>query len=190
MKTVAAARRCRRSTTAAALLLLLLLAGCAVTVQTPAPTSTGTPRLAAPAVATTQVGLLVTASPAMRATPDWPPFRAAWRTAFKTATAKAGLRLHDFETEPSENLPGTVLVRITVTDYRQVSTAQRWTLGGLTANAYVEAEAEFIELPSKRSLGTRRYSTSSSFWQGVLSPMTDQQLAALAGAMVAALRVQ
>lgn len=187
MKPVTPAVWCRRSLAAAT---LLLLAGCAVTVQTPTPPATGTPRLAAPAVATTQVGLLLTATPAMRATPDWAPFRAEWRTAFKTATTNAGLRMHYFETEPSENLPGTVLVRITVTDYRHVSTGMRWALGGLTANAYVEAEAEFIELPSKRSLGTRRYSTSSSFWQGVLSPMTDKQLAALASAMVAELRVQ
>jgi len=176
----------RRSLAAAA---LLLLAGCAVTVQTPPPPATGTPRLAAPAVVTSQVGLLVTATPAMRATPDWPPFRAEWRNAFKTATTNAGLRMHYFETEPSENLPGTVLLRVTVKDYRHISSGARWALGGFTANAYVDAEVEFIELPSKRSLGSRRYSTSSSFWQGVLSPMTDKQLAALAGAMVAELRV-
>lgn len=168
---------------------LLLLAGCAVTVKTPAPPATGTPRLAVPAVTTVQVGLLVTATPAMRATADWPPFRAEWRNAFKTATAAAGLRMHYFETEPSENLPGTVLVRITIKDYRHIHTRTRWALGGFTGNAYVEAEAEFIELPSKRSLGTRRYSTSSSFWQSVLSPMTDKQLAALAAAMVQELRV-
>ena len=169
--------------------LLLLLAGCAVTVQTPLPPGGSPERLAAPAVATTQVGLMVTATPAMRAAPGWQPFRAEWRNAFKTATTAAGLRMHYFETEPSENLPGTVLVRITVKDYRHVSTGLRWALGGLTANAYVEAEAEFIELPTKRSLGTRRYSTSSSVWQGVLSPMTDKQLAALSAAMVQELRL-
>lgn len=178
--------RTRRSLTASA----LLLAGCAATVQTPAPPATDTPRLAAPAVATTQVGLMVTATPAMRAEADWPAFRSEWRNAFKTATASAGLRMHYFETEPSENLPGTVLLRITVKDYRHISTGTRWALGALTGNAYVEAEVDFIELPTKRSLGKRRYSSSSSAWEGVFSAMTDKQLAALAAAVVQALRVQ
>jgi len=177
----------RRSIITAA---LLLLTGCAVTVQTPPPPASGPGRLAVPAVATTQVGLLVTATPVMRAAPGWQDFRAEWRTAFKTATTNAGLRMHYFETEPSENLPGTVLVRITVKDYRHVSTGLRWTLGVVTGNAYVDADVEFIELPSRRSLGTRRYNTSSSHWQGVLAPMTDKQLAALANAMVQELRAR
>jgi hypothetical protein len=79
-----------------------------------------------------------------------------------------------------------VLVRINVKDYRHISTGTRWALGGFTGNAHVDAEVDFIELPTKRNLGTRRYSTSSSFWQGVLSPMTDKQLAT---AMVQELRV-
>lgn len=169
---------------------LLLLAGCAVTVQAPPPPAGSPGRLAVPAVATTQVGLLVTATPAMRAAPGWQPFRAEWRNAFKTATTNAGLRMHYFETEPSENLPGTVLVRITVNDYRHVSTGMRWALGSLTGNAYVEVDVEFIELPTKRSLGSRRYSSTSSAWEGMFSAMTDKQLAALATAMVQELRVQ
>lgn len=166
-----------------------LLGGCAATVQTHTPPAGGTPRLAVPAVPTIQVGLLVTATPAMRAAAGWPAFRAEWRNAFKGATAAAGLRMAYFETEPSENLPGTVLVRITVNDYRHISTGMRWALGGFTGNAFVEADVEFIELPGKRSLGSRRYSSSSSFWQGVLAPMTDKQLPALAAAMVQELRV-
>ena len=172
----------RRSLTASA---LLLLTGCAATVQAPAP---GPDRLAAPAVATTQVGLLVTGTPAMRAAPGWPAFRAEWRDAFKTASAAAGLRMAYFETFPTEHLPGTVLVRITVNDYRHVASGMRWALGVITGNAFVDADVEFIELPSRRSLGSRRYSTSSSHWQGVLSAMTDKQLATLAGAMVQELR--
>jgi hypothetical protein len=168
----------------------LLLSGCAVNLQTPSSPPGGKPRLATPAVPTTQVGLLLTATPALRAAPGWPDFRAEWRNAFKGATAAAGLRMHYFETEPSENLPGTVLVRITVIDYRHISTGTRWALGGLTGNAFVDAEVDFIELPSKRSLGSRRYSTSSSFWQGVLSPMTDKQLPVLAAAMMQELQVK
>jgi hypothetical protein len=131
----------------------------------------------------------LTATPAMRAAPGWSAFRTEWRNAFKGATAAAGLRMHYFETEPSENLPGTVLVRVTVNEYRHISTGLRWALGVVTGNAYVDAEVEFIELPSRRSLGNRRYNTSSSYWQGVLSAMTDKQLATLAAAMVQELRV-
>ena len=172
----------RRSLTASA---LLLLTGCATTVQAPAP---GPDRLAAPVVATTQVGLLVTGTPAMRAAPGWPAFRAEWRDAFKTASAAAGLRMAYFDTFPTEHLPGTVLVRIAVNDYRHVDSGMRWALGVITGNAFVDADVEFIELPSRRILGGRRYSTSSSHWQGVLSAMTHKQLAALAYAMVQELR--
>ena len=178
--------RTRRSLGASA---LLLLSGCAATVQAPAPPAAGAARLAAPAVATTQVGLLVTGTPMLRAAAGWPAFRAEWRNAFKGATTAAGLRMAYFETEPSEHLPGTVLLRITVKDYRHVSTGMRWALGVITGNAFVDAEVEFIELPSRRSLGSRRYKTSSSHWQGVLSAMTEKQLAALATAMLQELRV-
>ena len=176
-----------RTMLAALAALAWLLVGCAATVQTPTQ-ATNPPRLAAPAVATTQLGLLVTGTPAMRAAAGWPAFRSEWRTAFKAATTTAGLRMAYFETAPSENLPGTVLVRITVNDYRHVSTGMRWAFGAFTGNAYVDVDVEFIELPSKRSLGTRRYSTASSAWEGVFSAMTDKQLAALAAAMVHELR--
>lgn len=178
--------RTRRSLGASA---LLLLTGCAATVQAPPPPAAGAARLAAPAVATTQVGLLVTGTPTLRAAAGWPAFRAEWRNAFKGATTAAGLRMATFETEPSENLPGTVLVRITVNDYRHVNSGMRWALGVITGNAFIDANVEFIELPTRRSLGSRRYNTASSAWQGVLSAMTDKQLAALAAAMVQELRV-
>jgi hypothetical protein len=169
--------------------LALALTGCAAQLRTPAAHHADAGRLATPAVATTQVGVLMTASPAMRAAAGWPAFRSEWRSAFKGATTAAGLRTHFFETEPSENLPGTVLVRITINDYRQVSTGMRWAFGSFTGNAYVDADVEFIELPTKRSLGSRRYSTSSSAWEGMFSAMTNKQIAALAGAMVGELRV-
>ena len=177
--------RTRRSLTASA---LLWLTGCAATVQAPAPQTAGATPLAAPAVPTTQVGLMVTGTPAMRAAEGWTAFRAEWRNAFKTASAAAGLRMAYFETFPAEHLPGTVLVRVTVIDYRHISSGMRWALGVVTGNAFVDAEVDFIELPSRRSLGNRRYSTASNHWQGVLSAMTDKQLATLAAAMVQELR--
>lgn len=166
----------------------LLLAGCAATVNAPArPGSAATP-LAVPAVATTQVGLLLTGPPTLRAEAGWSPFRTEWRNAFHGAATAAGLRMAYFETVPSENLPGTVLVRISVKDYRQVSTGMRWAFGAFTGNAYVDVDVDFIELPTRRSLGSRRYSSSSSAWEGAFSAMTDKQLAALATAMVQELR--
>ncbi len=177
------------TTTAHSLAVLALLLGsCAARVQAPSAQAAHPPRLATPAVATTQLGLLLTGPPALRAAPGWPAFRSQWRSAFKGATTAGGLRMASFETEPTENLPGTVLVRITINDYRHVTVLQRWTLGLFTGNAFVDAEVEFIELPTRRSLGSRRYNTASSAWQGVWSAMTDKQLAALAAAMVQELR--
>ena len=56
--------------------------------------------------------------------------------------------------------------------------------GIVTGNAFIDADAAFIELPSKRSLGTRKYATTSSAWQGVFPAMTSKQVAALSTEIV------
>jgi len=46
----------------------------------------------------------------------------------------------------------------------------------------------FVDLPSRRSLGKRKYATSSTAWQGVFSAMTDKQVAAISGEILQELR--
>jgi hypothetical protein len=54
----------------------------------------------------------------------------------------------------------------------------------MTGNAFVDADAEFFEFPNKRSIGKRKYATSSTAWQGIFSAMTDKQLRAISDTMM------
>jgi len=127
---------------------------------------------------------LITGSPTIQASPDWHTFRAEWRTAFTAAAAAAAIQASYLESETPEPGPGTVLIRVTVNEYRYLTPGARFGFGIMTGNAFVDAEAEFIEFPAKRSIGKRKYGTSSSAWQGVFSAMTDKQVRALSDSML------
>lgn len=162
--------------------IALALGGCAATVSNT--TSADAPALRAPAVPVNKVALVITGKPATQGSADWQTFRAEWRTAFDTAAKSAGLGFAYFETEPASQPAGTTLVRISVNDYRYLTSGARYGFGIMTGNAFVDADAHFIEMPSRRPLGTRKYSTSSTAWQGIFSAMTDKQVAALSTEIV------
>ncbi len=175
-----------------ALVGALFLSGCAASVNKPTATTAGAqasgPAMAAPSVPITRVAVLIQAAPSMQASKDWQTFRAEWRTAFEASASAAGLGFAYFEAEPPRQPPGTALVRITVNDYRYLTSGARYGFGILTGNAYIDASAEFVELPSKRRLGSGQYTTSSSAWQGIFSAMTDKQVAALSNEIVQDIR--
>ncbi len=164
------------------------LGGCAATVSRTAPSDA--PELRAAAVPTNKVALLITGTPAMRKSIDWHTFCAEWRTAFDSAASAAGLSFAYFEAEPTSQPSGTTLVKISVNDYRYLTSGARYGFGIMTGNAFIDADAEFIEMPSKRSLGTRKYATTSTAWQGVFSAMTDKQVAALSTEIVQDLKMK
>lgn len=164
----------------------IALGGCAATVSNTA--STDAPALRTPAVPVNKVAVVITGKPAVQASADWQTFRAEWRTAFNTAATSAGLGFSYFEAEPASQPAGTALVRISVNDYRYLTSGARYGFGVMTGNAFIEADAHFIEMPSKRPLGTRKYATSSSAWQGIFSAMTDKQVAALSTEIVQELK--
>jgi len=158
----------------------LALIGCAATVGRPnaeqRPLSvSSTPKT---------VALLITGSPTIQASADWQTFRAEWRTAFTSAASAAGLQSVYMDTDSGEQAPGTVLALVSVSDYRYLTSGARYGFGVMTGNAYINAEAEFFEFPGRRSIGTRKYSTSSSAWEGIFSAMTDKQVGAISNAMV------
>lgn len=180
-----------RCLTALALVGALVLSGCAATVSKP-PASTDAqssgPAKVAPSVPTTRVAVLIQGAPGIQTSNDWHTFRAEWRTAFEASAASAGLAFAYFESEPPTQPAGTTLVRITVKDYRYLTSGARYGFGILTGNAFIDASAEFVELPSKRRLGAGQYATSSSAWQGIFSAMTDKQVAALSNEIVQDIR--
>lgn len=161
---------------------VLAISGCAATVNTTP--SAQTPALRAPAVPTTKLAVFITGPAQIRAATDWQVFRSEWRTAFDSAATAAGLSFAYFDAEPPNQPAGTTLVKISVNDYRYLSSGARYGFGAMTGNAFVNAEAEFIEMPSKRRLGSRTYSTSSTAWQGIFSAMTAKQVAALSTEIV------
>jgi hypothetical protein len=165
---------------ALALAFAIAVSGCAATVGRPTTeqrplTHSGPPKMAA---------LLITGSPATQASADWHTFRAEWRTAFASAASAGGLQFVYLDSDSSEQPPGTVLVRVSVSDYRYLTSGARYGFGVMTGNAYINADAEFFEFPGRRSIGTRKYSTSSSAWEGIFSAMTDKQVMAISNAMI------
>jgi len=159
----------------------LALAGCAATVTRP----TDAPSAALqPSARPASVALLITGTPTVQASADWQTFRAEWRTAFTAAAAAAAMPATYLESEATDHAPGTVLIRVTVNEYRYLTPGARFGFGIMTGNAFVDAEAEFIEFPAKRSIGKRKYGTTSSAWQGVFSAMTDKQVRALSDSML------
>jgi hypothetical protein len=63
----------------------------------------------------------------------------------------------------------------------------RFGFGIMTGNAFIDADAQYIEYPGAKSIATRKFATSSSAWQGVFSAMTDKQVRAISDDIVAEL---
>ena len=160
-------------------LALAALTGCAATVNRGTNESS-----IKPAAATEKVAVIITASPAAESSKHWQEFRGEWRGAMAAAAAASGLNFGYFESEVPPQPLGTTLVKIKVNDYRYVSTGARIGFGVFTGNAFVDSDVEFVEQPGGKSLGKRKYSTTSSAWQGVFSAMTDKQLQALSTEIV------
>jgi hypothetical protein len=158
----------------------IALSGCAATVKKPVESQQALKIESRP----TAVALQITGSSAMQSSPDWQTFRAEWRTAFAGAASGAGLPFSYQETESFDATPGTVFVKITVNDYRYVTSGARYGLGVMTGNAFIDASAQFIALPSRLEVGAKKYSTSSSAWEGIFSAMTDKQVMAISNEIV------
>lgn len=154
------------------------LTGCAATVDK------GAGGGLQPAARAGTAALLIQGTPAVQASADWHTFRAEWRTAFSAAAGAKGLKSEYLES-PAPQAPGTVLVKVFVNDYRYLTPGARYGLGVMTGNAFIDAEAEFVEYPGERSLGKRKFATSSSAWQGIFSAMTDKQVRAISDEMIA-----
>jgi hypothetical protein len=73
---------------------------------------------------------------------------------------------------------------VKVDDYRYLSTGARYGFGVFAGNAFINADAQFRDLQSGRTLGTRKYNTSSSAWQGIFSAMTSKQVEAICNQIV------
>jgi hypothetical protein len=159
-----------------------LLSACAATVSQPA--GQAQVQTAAPVKS---LSLLITGDVKAESAADWQTFRAEWRSAFTAAAAARGVAANYLEAEPTTPPASGVLVKMKVNDYRYLTPGARFGFGIMTGNAYIDADAQYIEYPGAKPLATRKFSTSSSAWQGVFSAMTDKQVRAISDEVVAEL---
>ncbi|HJV67698.1 hypothetical protein [Ideonella sp.] len=161
-----------------------LLAGCAASVmQTPtsATAPSAAPRAQAPSGALVAV---VSGSTAMQTSSDWPAFVEEWQTSMANSASGSKMAFVLAKDEATVPANGAVLVRLTVNDFKYVSTTKRYLLGIMAGNAYMDVDAEYLELPSKKPFGAKKFNTSSSAWQGIFSAVTPKQVQAVSDVIV------
>jgi hypothetical protein len=161
---------------ALAVLLAASLAGCAATVLAPAADQ---PKIEVPAAAAKRIVLVVKGSDKAAASGDWEPLRAEWRSAMSAAAADAKIAFDWQESEARLPRTAATAVVVKINDYRYLSTGARYGLGAFAGNAYIDSDVVFRDLRTGRVVGTRKYSTSSSAWQGIFSAMTSRQIEAI-----------
>jgi hypothetical protein len=152
------------------------LVGCAATVnQTPTSSSSlgAAPRAQVPAGA---LVVVVTGGPAMQGSSDWPAFLEEWQASLATSAATAKVPLIFAKDETAIPANASILVRLTVNNFRYVSTAKRFMLGVIAGNAYMDLDAQYVELPSNKPFGAKKFNTSSSAWEGIFSAVTPKQV--------------
>lgn len=152
----------------------VLLAGCAASVRT----SGDAEPLAIPLESRSTVAVQFSGSGKVLANPQWGRLTASWRGALQREASNVGYRLSAPRGDYSSPAPATLL-RIEVSNFRYLTSDMRFSFGVMTGNAWVDAKVEYIDAETGALYGSRTYNTSSSAWEGVLSAMTDEQLAAL-----------
>lgn len=182
-------RRQRALGSAMAAAAIALLAGCAANVtRTDAPAAGGTAaaapaRIAVPA-GTRNLHVMLVPGPKLQRDENWAALREEWITSLTAASGPQKITGLLVDAEPAAVPEGTVLARVLVNDYRYVSQAKRYGLGIFSGNAFLDLDIEFFAPPGKQPIGTRKFSTSSSAWQGVFSAMTPKQVEAVVGEIV------
>jgi hypothetical protein len=170
-----------RIVAALALATAAFLTGCAATVTRDAPAS-GTV-LVSPAAARTVV-LEIAGVGNIGAGEDWTAFLEEWQTSMAAAAASKGVSFTLAKPDVAMPAGPAVLVKMKVNDFRYVSQAKRYAIGVLAGNAFMDLDVEFVELPLLKTVGTRKFKTASSAWQGVFSAMTPKQVEAVSNEII------
>jgi len=156
----------------------VLFSGCAATVER---LGSDTGPIARPAAAAEKhIALSMQRVDDEQPADDWAAFRLEWQEAMDELAAEND-RVFTFVGENGAALPPTgVLLKARVNAFRYVSPGKRYAVGVMTGNASMDVDIEFIETPSGRVLGKRRYATTSHTMEGIFSAMTPKQVQATA----------
>jgi hypothetical protein len=170
----------------------MILTGCAATVTKPSESKLNTvnppvnvARLQIPAASAQKIVMTVKGSPAVSATSDWQVFREEWRAGMSAAALSKGLAFTFYDADVVPASETGTLIGVKINDYHYVSQGARIFLGVMTGNAFLDADVEFIDLQSRRIVGTRKYSSTSSAWEGIFAAMTDKQVQLVSNEIVA-----
>lgn len=161
--------------------LAILVSGCAATVQRPAAAEAP---LQIPPASAKKIIMSVRGGPAAVASADWELLRGEWRTAMAGATAAQSIAFEYQEGAQQSTAGDGVALVVTVNDYKYISPGARYGFGIFTGNAFMDADVSFVDAKSGKMLGSRKYNTSSTAWQGIFSAMTDKQVRAICDQIV------
>nr|WP_051146956.1 DUF4410 domain-containing protein [Pseudomonas sp. P818] len=160
--------------------IALSLSGCAASVK-----KSNHEPLSVYADAKQEIIFSVSGSQWVQSNPEWLKFRAAWLTAMRSEATRAGIKYSDIgKAKRLAPYPATV-VAVDVSNFRYVSTDERYGLGVMIGNAWVNSKATFSDWQTGEQYAERTYDTSSSAWEGVFSAMTKEQIQAISHEIVA-----
>ncbi|MGP9827718.1 hypothetical protein ACT048_24885 [Ectopseudomonas khazarica] len=160
--------------------IALVLSGCAASVK-----KSNHGPLSLYADAKKAIIFSVQGSEWVQSNPEWLKFRAAWLTAMRSEAIGAGINYADIgKAKRLAPYPATV-VAVDVSNFRYVSKDERYGLGVMIGNAWVNSQATFSDWQTGEQYAERTYDTSSSAWEGVFSAMTKEQIQAISREIVA-----
>jgi len=126
----------------------------------------------------------VSGSEWVESNPEWLKFRAAWLTAMRSEATRVGIKYSDIgKAKRLAPYPATV-VAVDVSNFRYVSKDERYGLGVMIGNAWVNSKVTFSDWQTSEQYAARTYDTSSSAWEGVFSAMTKEQIQAISREIV------
>jgi hypothetical protein len=166
----------------------IILTGCAATVTQPSGTTAptlGVAPLHIPPASAQKIVMTVKGNPTVSATTDWQALREEWRIGMSAAASGKGLTFAFLDGDAVPASEAGTLIGVKINDYRYVSQSARIFLGVMAGNAFLDAEVEFTDLQSRRIIGTRKYSTTSSAWEGIFAAMTDKQVQLVSNQIIA-----
>jgi hypothetical protein len=164
---------------------LISLSGCAATVTKSGPSQ---PLLTTSAIASKFVIMQVQAAPGMPLAGSWEQLLVDWRDGVAIAAGHSGKRVFWQEGQRSDYTDPAVMIIVKIRNYQYMTPESRIGMGIFAGNAYVNAEVDFYELPSKKLLGTKIYGTSTSAAEGILSATTRKQVIAMSSEVIGELR--
>lgn len=163
--------------------IALSLSGCAASVK-----KGNHEPLSVYADAKQEIIFSVSGSQWVQSNPEWLKFRAAWLTAMRSEATRAGIKYSDIgKAKRLAPYPATV-VAVDVSNFRYVSKDERYGLGVMIGNAWVNSKATFSDWQTGEQYAEHTYDTTSSAWEGVFSAMTKEQIQAISKEIISEIK--